>query len=69
MRLQRLGFFKGVTVKTARVPGVDDQVDVKFEVEEQPSGSVGASVGYQQGTGMVFGANVSQSNFLERAIK
>ncbi len=64
VRLQRLGFFKGVTVETARVPGSDDQVDVKFQVEEQPSGSIGASVGYQQGTGVVFGANVSQSNFL-----
>lgn len=63
-RLQRLGFFKGVSVKTEQIPGVDDQVDVKFTVEEQPSGSIGASVGYQAGTGLVFGAQVSDSNFL-----
>ncbi len=64
VRLERLGFFKGVTVDTARVPGTNDQVDVNFTVEEQPSGSVGASIGYQAGTGLIFGANVSQSNFL-----
>lgn len=64
VRLERLGFFKGVTVETPRVPGEDDQVDVNYTVEEQPSGSIGASVGYQQGTGFVFGANLSQTNFL-----
>lgn len=64
VRLERLGFFKGVTVETPRVAGEDDQVDVNYTVEEQPSGSIGASVGYQQGTGFVFGANLSQSNFL-----
>jgi len=64
VRLERLGFFKGVTVETPRVPGEDDQIDVNYTVEEQPSGSIGASVGYQQGTGFVFGANLSQTNFL-----
>lgn len=64
VRLERLGFFKNVAVDTQRVPGTDDQVDVNFTVEEQPSGSVGASIGYQAGTGFIFGANVSQSNFL-----
>lgn len=64
VRLERLGYFKGVNVETPRVPGEDDQVDVNYTVEEQPSGSIGASVGYQQGTGFVFGANLSQSNFL-----
>lgn len=64
VRLQQLGFFKGVKVESIRVPSTDDQVDLRFEVEEQPSGSIGASVGYQQGTGVVFGANVSQNNFL-----
>ncbi|HET8705905.1 MAG TPA: outer membrane protein assembly factor BamA, partial [Pseudomonadales bacterium] len=63
-RLERLGFFKGVEVDTPRVPGTEDQVDVNYKVEEQPSGSIGASVGFQQGTGLVFGANVSQTNWL-----
>ncbi len=64
VRLERLGYFKGVTVETPRVAGEEDQIDVNYSVEEQPSGSIGASVGYQQGTGLVLGANLSQKNFL-----
>jgi outer membrane protein insertion porin family len=64
IRLERLGFFKGVKVATPAVPGTDDQVDVDFSVEEQPSGSISASIGYQNGAGVVFGASVSQRNFL-----
>ena len=64
VRLERLGYFKGVSVDTPRVPGEDDQIDINYTVEEQPSGSIGASIGYQQGTGFVLGANLSQRNFL-----
>lgn len=63
VRLQRLGFFKDVTVDTREVPGTPDMVDVEYTVEEQPSGSIGASVGFAQGTGLVLGANVRQDNW------
>ena len=63
VRLERLGFFKEVQVATNEVPGTADLVDVEYTVEEQPSGSIGASVGYAQGTGLVLGANVSQNNW------
>ncbi|MDB9844315.1 outer membrane protein assembly factor BamA, partial [Porticoccaceae bacterium] len=62
--LERLGFFKEVTVENVPVPGTNDQIDVVYSVEEQPSGSVGASVGYAQGTGLILGANLSENNFL-----
>lgn len=62
-RLQRLGFFKEVKLEKVRVPGTNDQVDLGISVEEQPSGSIGASIGYSQGSGMTFSANVSQDNF------
>ncbi len=64
LRLQRLGFFEDVAVDTPRVSGSSDQVDVNITVKEQPSGSIGASIGYSQGAGLIFSANVSQSNFL-----
>ena len=64
VRLERLGYFKQVEVETIPVPGVNDQIDVVYTVEEQPSGSVGASIGYAQGYGMVLGANLSENNFL-----
>jgi outer membrane protein insertion porin family len=64
VRLQRLGYFKEVKTDMPRVSGVSDQVDVNVAVEEQPSGSLGASIGYSQGNGLIFSANVSQDNFL-----
>lgn len=62
IRLERLGYFKGVDVETPQVPGTDDQVDVNFSVEEQPSGSISATVGYSQGYGLILGGNYSQTN-------
>jgi outer membrane protein insertion porin family len=64
VRLERLGYFKQVEVENVPVPGVGDQIDVIYTVEEQPSGSVGASLGYSQGYGMVLGVNLSENNFL-----
>ena len=62
VRLERLGYFKGVDVETPQVPGTDDQIDVNFSVEEQPSGSISATVGYSQGFGLILGGNYSQTN-------
>jgi outer membrane protein insertion porin family len=64
VRLERLGFFKEAKVDTQEVPGSDDLIDLKYSVEEQPSGSIGASVGFAQGTGLVLGANLQENNFL-----
>ncbi len=62
-RLQRLGYFSTVQADTERVPGSEDLVDVNYDVEEQPSGSIGANVGYSDASGVIFGANISQNNF------
>ena len=64
MRLERLGYFKGVNVETPEVPGTDDQIDVQFDVEEQPSGSISATLGYAQGQGLILGANYQENNVL-----
>jgi outer membrane protein insertion porin family len=64
VRLERLGYFKEVQVETNEVPGTSDQVDVEYTVEEQPSGTIGGTVGYAQGSGLVFGANVQENNWL-----
>ncbi|WP_286222328.1 outer membrane protein assembly factor BamA [Marinobacter apostichopi] len=62
-KLERLGFFKAVEVETVPVPGTDDLVDVNYSVEEQPTGSLSASVGFSQDSGVILGANVSENNF------
>ena len=64
VRLNRLGFFKEVEVETVPVPGSSDLVDVNFTVEEQPSGSVSASVGYADFSGLNLGFSVSENNWL-----
>ena len=64
VRLERLGYFKEVNVENIPVAGTNDQIDVVYTVEEQPSGSVGASIGYSQGYGLILGANLSENNFL-----
>ena len=64
VRLERLGYFRGVNVETPEVPGTDDQIDVEFTVEEQPSGSISATLGFAQGTGLILGANYQESNVL-----
>lgn len=62
VRLERLGYFKGVEVETPPVPGTDDQIDVEFAVEEQPSGAISGTLAYSQGYGLILGANYQQSN-------
>ena len=64
VRLERLGFFRQVDVETRPVAGQPDQVDVIYNVEEQPSGSISASVGYSQTAGIIYGASLAQRNFL-----
>lgn len=64
VRLQRLGYFKEATVETTEVPGTDDLIDLQYAVEEQSSGSLGASVGFSQDSGLLLSANIQQNNFL-----
>ncbi|WP_240609861.1 outer membrane protein assembly factor BamA [Billgrantia endophytica] len=63
-RLERLGFFRQVDVETQPVAGEPDKLDVTYTVEEQPSGSVSASIGFSQSAGIIYGAALAQNNFL-----
>lgn len=62
LRLERLGYFKEVNVETPAVPGSDNQIDVLYSVEEQPSGSISATLGYSQVSGMILGAQYQEKN-------
>lgn len=64
VRLERLGFFSRATVETPEVAGHDDLIDVVYEVEEQSSGSIGASFGFAQDAGLILGLNLQQDNFM-----
>ncbi len=62
-QLERLGYFRRVSVDTVPVPGADDLVDVNYTVEEQPTGSLSASIGFSQVSGVILGAAISENNF------
>jgi outer membrane protein insertion porin family len=64
VRLERLGFFSRAMVETPEVAGHDDLIDVAYTVEEQSSGSIGASLGFAQDAGLILGLNLQQDNFM-----
>ncbi len=61
-RLQKLGFFKSVQITPQPVSA--DMVDLHVKVEEQPTGSFTAAVGYSQLDGVSFSLGVSERNIL-----
>lgn len=62
-RLERLGFFDEVNISTPR--GEEpDELDLNFQVSEQPTGSFSLGMGYSNLENFVFNANVSKNNFL-----
>ena len=62
VRLERLGYFKEVDVETPAVPGSQDQIDVNYTVEEQPSGSISATLGYAEDIGLILGLSYQETN-------
>ena len=56
-RVDRLGYFKEVTLDTQEVAGTPDQVDVTVNVVEKPTGSItlGAGISSADGLGLTFG--------------
>jgi outer membrane protein insertion porin family len=56
-RVDRLGYFKEVTLDTQEVPGTLDQVDLTVNIVEKPTGSIslGAGVSSADGLGLTFG--------------
>ena len=63
-QLSRLTYMEEVEFDTVRIPGKDDQVDVNFNVSEQPAGSFTAGIGYGDRTRLSLQAGIQQDNFL-----
>ncbi len=62
IRLQRLAFMQSVSIRTPRVPGTDDQVDLEITVQEGQSGSFSAGLGYGSDGGATVNLAFQQDN-------
>ncbi|GAB6049212.1 outer membrane protein assembly factor BamA [Hydrogenophilus islandicus] len=63
-RVERLGFFDQVQVDTDPVPEVSDQLDVKVQVKERPTGNLMLGAGFSSAEKLVLSGSISQENFL-----
>jgi outer membrane protein insertion porin family len=61
-RVDRLGYFKEVTVDTAAVAGTADQVDVNLAVTEKATGQLNIGAGYNSTDKLVLTGAISQAN-------
>jgi outer membrane protein insertion porin family len=61
-RVDRLGYFKEVTVDPVDVPGSPDQVDLTVTVVEKPTGSLSLGAGYSSADGLGFSFGIRQDN-------
>jgi outer membrane protein insertion porin family len=62
-RVDRLGFFKEVTIDTPEVAGTADQVDVNLTVVEKPTGNFLIGAGFSQSEKLTLTAQIQQANF------
>ncbi|MEO7940742.1 MAG: outer membrane protein assembly factor BamA [Burkholderiaceae bacterium] len=61
-RVDRLGFFREVSIETQEVPGAPDQVDLTIAVVERATGNLSLGAGYSSGDGLGLTAGIKQEN-------
>ncbi len=60
--LQRLGYFKDVSIETVEVPGSPDQVDLNVSVVESATGNVSLGVGFSSSEKFTLMGSLQQDN-------
>ncbi len=61
-RVDRLGYFKEVTIETPEVPGTNDQVDVNMTVAEKPTGNIMLGAGFSSADKLSLTGSIQQEN-------
>lgn len=61
-RVERLGYFKDVSVDTNEVPGSPDQVDLTVNVTERPTGNLSLGVSFSSTEKLALSASIRQDN-------
>ena len=64
VRLQRLPWVEDVQVKTTKVPGTQNQVDLDYTLRERPPGTANVGIGYGSQSGIVLNGQIANANFL-----
>ncbi|MGH8321966.1 MAG: outer membrane protein assembly factor BamA, partial [Gammaproteobacteria bacterium] len=64
VRLNRLPWVTDAKVKTVRVPGSPDLVDLDYTLTERPSGTANIGVGYGSSSGLIIDGQIINANFL-----
>ncbi len=62
-RVDRLGYFKDVTIDTPEAQGTSDQVDVNMTVVEKPTGNFQIGGAFSQAEKFSLSASIQQANF------
>lgn len=62
--LSLLPYFPRVDISTTPVTETNNQVDLNYVVEEKSAGKASVQGGYSSGSGFLYGASISQPNFL-----
>ena len=62
IRIDRLGYFKEVSVDTVEVPGFPDQADLQVAVVEKPTGSLSLGAGFSSADGLGLSFGFKQDN-------
>jgi outer membrane protein insertion porin family len=62
--IRRLGFFEQVEFNQKTPPGRDDLMDIDITVKERNTGSFQLGAGYSSYSGVIFNAQLNQTNFL-----
>ncbi len=61
-RVDRLGYFTDVSVDSAEVPGVPDQVDITLTIKEKATGNLQLGAGFSSADRLALTASVRQEN-------
>jgi outer membrane protein insertion porin family len=61
-RVDRLGYFKEVSIETPEVPGTTDQVDVSMTVAEKPTGNILLGAGFSSSEKIMLTGSIQQAN-------
>lgn len=62
-RLERVGYFKNVSIETQPVAGISDQVDLNINLEEMKDATLTGSIGWADPGGLFVSGEYKQNNF------